>query len=86
MEEYRIELKRSAQREIEALTSQIGMRILTAVQNLGEEPRPRQCTKLRGSENSYRIRVGAYRILYQINDGDKTVTIFAIGHRRDVYR
>ena len=47
---------------------------------------PHGCGKLTGSLNSYRLRVGNYRILYVIDDAEALVTVFAVGHRREVYR
>ncbi|MCH8109708.1 MAG: type II toxin-antitoxin system RelE/ParE family toxin [Chloroflexi bacterium] len=86
MAEYRVEVTRSADRDLDHLSSQVGRRVLTAIRALASEPRPRQCRKLTGSESSYRLRVGAYRVLYQVDDGDRIVIIYAIGHRREIYR
>ncbi|MFZ4774838.1 MAG: type II toxin-antitoxin system RelE family toxin [Terrimicrobiaceae bacterium] len=60
-------------------------RIHQAIDKLQEEPRPAGCKKLAGSENRYRIRVGDYRIIYEIEDGAVRVLVLAIGNRRDVY-
>ena len=86
MAEYIIELKRTAARELEELDSRLGSRILAAIETLGSQPRPRQSRKLVGSENSYRLRVGQYRVLYQIDDEEKMISLAAIVHRREVYR
>ena len=53
---------------------------------LVENPRPQGCVKLTGEESLYRIRVGEYRIIYQIQDAVLLVLIISIGHRREVYR
>jgi mRNA interferase RelE/StbE len=55
------------------------------MRSLAANPRPAGAEKLSGHE-LYRIRQGTYRVLYEISDGDRTVTIIKIGHRRDVYR
>jgi mRNA interferase RelE/StbE len=55
------------------------------MQGLADNPRPRQSIKLSGTE-SYRLRVGDYRILYEINNPAKSVTVYRIKHRREVYR
>ena len=55
------------------------------MQGLSDEPRPPGCEKLTGHD-LFRVRQGKYRILYEIQDRDLTVTVFKIGHRRDVYR
>ena len=59
---------------------------MASIQNLTSEPRPSSSRKLTGSENSHRLRVGAYRVLYQIDTRAKNVTIYAVGHRREIYR
>ncbi|MDQ4076813.1 MAG: type II toxin-antitoxin system RelE/ParE family toxin [Chloroflexota bacterium] len=61
------------------------MRILDALTDLGSEPRPAGTKKL-GHLNSYRIRVGDYRAIYRIDDTNRTVKVWRIGHRKDVYR
>jgi len=54
--------------------------------SLGENPRPSGCKKLRSkTPNAWRVRVGKYRILYCIDDQERQITIYRIGHRRDVY-
>ena len=83
---YRVDIIRPAIRELEDLEPRLARRVLAAAEALSSNPRPRQCRKLAGSENSYRLRVGVYRVLYQIDDSERLVTVFAIGHRRDIYR
>jgi len=61
-------------------------RILERIQRLSQEPRPQGCKKLRGREDVYRMRVGDYRILYRVRDGERRVVILNIGHRKDIYR
>lgn len=60
-------------------------RVRDALRALAEEPRPAGCKKLQGREG-WRIRVGDYRVLYTIDDAQKTVEVVHIGHRRDIYR
>jgi len=60
-------------------------RVVARMQGLSDQPRPPGCEKLTGHD-LFRVRQGHYRILYEIRDQDLTVTIFRIGHRRDVYR
>ena len=86
MAEYDIELNRTAARELEDLDSRLGRRILASIESLSLQPRPRGSRKLVGSENSYRLRVGQYRVLYQIDDEEKLISVVAVGHRRHVYR
>ena len=82
---YQVRIKRSAEREMDRLPNRTFQRVTQAILNLESRPRPPGCVKLRGIEE-YRIRVGDFRILYTINDANRTVEIVAVGHRRDVYR
>jgi len=82
---YELLIKRSAAKELEALPTTYRRRIAARIQKLSKAPRPSGVEKLSGAEQ-YRIRQGNYRVLYEIDDGRKTVTIVRIGHRRDVYR
>ncbi|MCZ6552198.1 MAG: type II toxin-antitoxin system RelE/ParE family toxin [SAR324 cluster bacterium] len=56
-----------------------------SVESLGDNPRPAGCVKLKGREG-WRIRVGRYRVVYEIDDRGGTITVLHIGHRRDIYR
>ena len=81
MGKYRIEIKRSAAKEIKALPSTGTKKILAQIASLSENPRPPQSLKLSGEEK-YRIRCGNYRILYTIEDKVLTVYVVKVGHRR----
>lgn len=61
-------------------------RIVEAIEALVEDPRPEGCTKLTNGGGAYRIRVGDYRIVYEILDGKISIQVVRIGHRREVYR
>ena len=82
---YRVRIKRSAEREMDALTSRTFDRVSRKALSLESNPRPAGSRKLRGL-SEYRIRVGDYRILYTIDDAKRLVEIVAVGHRREVYR
>ena len=82
---YSLAIKRSAARELEELPVRDRRRVVARIRSLADDPRPRGCEKLSGEEK-YRIRQGALRILYEIDDGLRVLTIVKIGHRRDVYR
>ena len=56
------------------------------MRSLGGDARPHNCQKLRGTKNSWRIRAGDYRVVYEIDDAARTVTVIKIGHRSNVYR
>jgi mRNA interferase RelE/StbE len=82
---YRLLIKPSAAKELEALPSKDRRRVATTIQHLASEPRPAGTEKLSGQEK-YRLRQGDYRVLYSIDDAQLAVVIVKIGHRRDVYR
>jgi mRNA interferase RelE/StbE len=82
---YRLLIKPSAAKELEELPRKDRGRVATRMQGLSEQPRPPGCEKLTGRE-LFRVRQGNDRILYEVQDQDRTVTVFKIGHRRDVYR
>ena len=83
--DYTVRIKRSAQREMDRLPKREFDRLAEAILRLEATPRPRGCKKLRGVDE-YRLRVGAYRVLYILDDTRQVVEIVAVGHRRDVYR
>ena len=85
MDSYKIEWKQSAVREVKALPKQVVARILNAVERLPGEHYPSGVRKLVGSEHSYRIRVGDYRIIYSILSTNLVIEIIRVGHRKNVY-
>jgi mRNA interferase RelE/StbE len=83
---YRILLKASAVKEIEHIpTRQDRRRVVARIRGPAEEPRTRGCEKLSG-ENRYRVRQGAYRIVYSVHDTHLVVHVVKVGHRKNVYR
>lgn len=82
---HRITIKPTAQKELEALPDPVLRRVDGAISALGSEPRPRGCTKVRGT-SLYRVRVGEYRVLYRVDDRARVVDVVSVGHRREVYR
>lgn len=85
MESYRLLIKRSALKELEAAPLADRRRLVKRIRDLAGGPRPAKVEKLGGSQ-LYRVRQGNYRVLYEIDDAARTVTISKIGHRRSVYR
>ena len=85
MASYRLVIKPSAAREIEALPKQNRRRIVAKIVSLSRDPRPPGCEKLSGHDQ-YRLRQANYRILYEIRDLVLVVVVVKVGHRRDVYR
>jgi mRNA interferase RelE/StbE len=83
---YRVLLERAAEKDLARLSSEIHDRIIAAIQALATHPRPPGCRKLAGSKHDWRIRVGDYRVIYEIADEISVVRINRVGHRREVYR
>lgn len=83
---YDMVIAPSARREVINLPNTVLPKIDGAITALAANPRPYGSRKFRGKDNSYRIRVGDYRIIYCINDSTRQVNILAVGHRREVYR
>lgn len=83
---YRVEFTKKAQKQLKALPSVVEERIQPKIAALANEPRPIGATKLEGEDNQYRIRVGDYRILYEIRDDVLLVLVVRVAHRREVYK
>lgn len=81
---YRIEIKKSALKELSQITQPYNKKIVEAIDALADNPRPVGCKKLKGSE-AYRIRVADYRIVYTIEGVIQLIEIQRIRHRKDVY-
>jgi len=82
----RIEWKKSTKKDLRKLQAAMAARILEAVEGLGANPFPHGVEKLAGSEHAYRIRVGDYRIVFEVVPGSELVEIQRVRHRKDVYR
>ena len=87
MDEYRLLLKVSAAKEIEAVDAKSDRRrIIEKIGSLAKDSRPNGSEKLAGHDDRYRVRQGRYRIVYLIDDSRKEITIYKVGQRKDVYR
>jgi mRNA interferase RelE/StbE len=85
--EYRLLVKASAAKELEAIgTKRDRQHIVRRIQALAVEPRPTGCEKLAGHSTLFRVRQGPYRVIYTVNDAQRTVEVVKVGHRREVYR
>lgn len=82
---YRVLLERGAEKDLIRLSSDIHDQIVAAIQKLAVNPRPPGCRKLTGSKYDWRIRVGDYRVIYEIADQIRIVRINRVRHRREVY-
>ena len=85
MVKYKLEFKKSASKELKSLPKKEIKRILQSIDQLIENPRPINSKKLSASEK-YRLRVGDYRVLYEIQDGILIIYIIRIAHRKEVYK
>ena len=83
--EYNIEWKRSATKELRQLPGEVVSRILRVVEGLRTNPFPVGVRKLSGAERTYRIREGSYRIIYSVYTARLVVEVIRVGHRKDVY-
>ena len=86
MARYRVLIKPSAAREIEAIPQKTHrQRVVSRIRALADDPRPRGCEKLTG-QNRYRVRQGSYRIVYSVEDDALLVYVVRVGQRGEVYR
>ncbi len=82
---YEVLLSKTARKKLIILPLFIHNKIIEDISSLSLEPRPPGCKKLKGFKSSYRIRVGDYRIIYEIEDKALHILVIAIGHRKDIY-
>jgi mRNA interferase RelE/StbE len=83
---YSIVFKKSAEKDLTLINHKFITRIINKIDSLQTNPFPQSSTKLIGTKSTYRLRVGDYRIIYQIDEENKIITIYYIRHRKDVYR
>lgn len=81
---YRVVLPKSVQKQLDRLPDEIARRILARLTELESNPRPPDVKKLKG-RNAWRIRVGDYRVIYEIHDRELHILVITVGHRREVY-
>ena len=86
MAEYAVSFRRSAEKDLRRLDASVQQRVLRAVEALAVTPRPPGCKMLHGAEDTYRIRVGDWRVVFVVDDNLRHVAIERIRHRSDVYR
>lgn len=83
---YEIELSHKAAKQFHSVSVDLQRRLKTRIDALATDPWPREALKLQGAKDVYRMRVGDYRIVYQVLEELETIVIARIAHRRDVYR
>jgi mRNA interferase RelE/StbE len=86
MQKYKVLFKPSADRALQKLPHDVQRRIVGEAAMLAHEPRPAGVAKLSGDENLWRIRIGDYRVVYEIHENRLTVLVLRVVHRKDVYR
>jgi mRNA interferase RelE/StbE len=82
---YRVLLERAVEKDLARLSSENHNRIIASIQALASNPRPPGCRKLSGSKSDWRVRVGDYRVIYEIADEIRVVRDNRVRHRREVY-
>ena len=85
MASYRLLIKPSVGKDLEAVPRKDRARIVERISELASDPRPSGSEKLSG-DGRYRVRQGAYRVVYSVDDATRVVVVVKIGHRKDVYR
>jgi mRNA interferase RelE/StbE len=83
---YRVHFAGRAERAFRKLSLEVQRRLDPAILALADQPRPPGCLKLSGQDSLWRIRVGDYRIVYQIQDEILLILVVNVGHRREIYR
>ena len=83
---YRVEIEKRARRQLERLPRHEQARIVARIRGLGDDPRPADSLKMSGFVNTWRIRIGRYRAVYEIHNEEILVLVIQIGHRKEVYR
>ncbi len=85
MGKYKLQIRKSAAKELEAIPGQDAAKIIAHIRSLSDDPRPHGSNKLSAKEQ-YRLRIGNYRVIYAVLDKERFVHIIKIGHRKDVYQ
>jgi mRNA interferase RelE/StbE len=83
---YEVRIAKRAAKSLVSLERRDQQRIRAAIELLAEDPRPPACVAMRGEHSVYRVRVGDYRIVYEVRDEVLLIQVVRIGHRREVYR
>lgn len=83
---YEVYLERAAERDLKRLSAEDFHRIIPRIRALAENPRPPGCRRLVGSESDWRIRIGAYGVIYESDDTEEVVRVYGVRHRGEAYR
>ena len=82
---YRIVIPKPAQKQLDNISKIERDRLIVTLRSLADDPRPNGVKKLKGYDNTYRVRVGDYRIIYEIKDRELIVLLLSVSHRKDAY-
>jgi mRNA interferase RelE/StbE len=83
---FRLDIDAAAEKDLDRLPDDVSRRIFQRILTLARQPRPPGCLKLRQRDNKWRIRVETYRVIYEIDDARRIVTVLRVRHRKDAYR
>jgi mRNA interferase RelE/StbE len=83
---YEVLLETRAERDLKKLSGEVFHRIIPPLKSLAEDPKPKGARKISGSKNDWRLRIGDYRVIYEIDERAKCIRIMRIRHRREAYR
>ena len=83
---YRVHLERAAEADLRGLPAREFQRVVAKIKSLADDPRPPGCRKIVGSRSDWRLRSGSYRIIYEVNDAERSVTVMRVRHRHLAYR
>ncbi len=86
MASYNVELTRTAEKQLRRIAKRDRNRLVEAIRGLADRPRPNGARKLQGYDDVYRIRVGQYRVVYEVFDDRMVVIVLKVGHRKDIYK
>lgn len=86
MASYEVAWKGSARRELRKLPNRIIQKVVAKVEELADDPLPRDALKLKGADHAYRVRLGNYRIVYSLHKRELIIEVLRVGHRKEVYR
>jgi len=86
MSHYQVIIPKPVQKQLDKLPKKEFKRVIKCLINLRDNPRPDGCLKLRGYENEYRLRIGNYRVRYEIRSDNRVIVILHCLHRKDIYR
>ena len=86
MDSYNVKIKSSAQKEIRKLPTDILKKIVATIDDLHTNPLPSDAEKIKGSKSTYRIRIGVYRIVYDVYKKELQILVIRVRHRKNVYK